>query len=65
MAYIPAPTIDARAVWTGDVRECERLYRQFVKYFHGNFFTICRYYGWKRASMAQALRTGKLRLSVS
>lgn len=52
-------SIDARAVWTGDTAECRRLYRQFVGAFHGQFYLICRHYGWKRGSMLKALRAGR------
>jgi hypothetical protein len=53
------PTIDARAVWTGDTTECRRLYRQFTGPFRGSFSAIRRHYGWKRASMLKALRLGR------
>lgn len=55
-----APTIDARAAWTGDVLECRKLYRQFSSYFRGDFRAICTYYGWTREAMVAALRCGKL-----
>lgn len=54
-----APTIDARAVWFGDGRECRRLYCQFTGYFRGRFKSMCAYYGWKPAAMLRALRLGR------
>ena len=59
MRYQPVPSIDARNAWRGDVRECARLYRQFRDYFRGNFYKICKHYGWKRRAMLSALRLGK------
>ena len=53
------PSIHARSVWTGDTQECRLLYRQFANNFGGNFWAICSYYRWKRASMLRALRQGK------
>ena len=52
-------TIDARATWRGDAKECARLYRQFATTFRGNFNAIKRYYGWTRISMLVALRRGR------
>lgn len=54
-----APTIDARSAWLGDIAECRRLYRQFVRYFGGSFAAIRAYYGWKRHAMVAALRLGR------
>lgn len=56
MAYM---TIDARAVWVGDARECRKLYKQFSGAFGGNFWAIRKHYGWKRASMLKALKSVK------
>ena len=53
------PTIDARAVWTGDLTESRKLYKQFVGAFGGRFYAICRHYGWKRGPMLKALRAGR------
>jgi len=52
-------SINAEKAWLGDVAECHKLYRQFIRYFHGDFATIRRYYQWKRASMVKALRIGQ------
>lgn len=52
-------SIDARAVWTGDTKECRRLYRQFATTFGGKFAAIRSYYGWRRAAMLRALRAGR------
>lgn len=52
-------SIDARAVWRGDVQECRKLYRQFSTTFGGRFSAIRFYYKWKRESMLRALRIGK------
>lgn len=53
------PSIDARAAWLGDARECHKLYLQFAGVFGGRFTLIRQYYGWKRGSMLRALRIGR------
>lgn len=53
------PTIDARAAWHGDNRECAKLYRQFATVFKGRFAAIRAHYGWKRMAMLSALRIGR------
>ena len=54
-----APKIDAQLVFKSDLKECIKLYNQFVKYFNGNFKFMKNYYGWKRKSLLLALRMGK------
>lgn len=56
---MPYPTIDARAAWLGDNRECAKLYRQFAIVFKGRFSLIQAHYGWTREAMLAALRTGR------
>jgi hypothetical protein len=53
------PTIDAREAWRGNIFECRKLYEQFRGVFNGSFRAISVHYGWKRAPMVRALRTGK------
>lgn len=52
-------TIDARAAWSGDRRECLKLYKQFTGYFDGRFGAIRAHYGWTREAMLAALRIGR------
>lgn len=52
-------TIDARAAWNGEKRECVKLYNQFIGPFCGRFAAIRAYYGWNRRAMVQALRIGR------
>ena len=51
--------IDARAIWSGEVHHCRRLYRIFAEYFGGDFGAIRRYYRWTRPAMVKALRIGR------
>lgn len=53
------PAICAQSAWRGNLRECEKLYRQFINDFGGSFAKIRAYYGWKRRPMVRALRLGK------
>lgn len=55
-----AARINAIAIWRdNDVTECRILYREFVRVFRGDFYAVCRAYGWKRAPMLKALRIGR------
>lgn len=53
-------TIDARAAWSGDNRECAKLYRQWRNTFNGSFAAIRSHYGWTRPAMVKALRIGRI-----
>lgn len=55
----PAPTIDARALWTGDPKECARFYWQFVHDFGGCYTRLAGYYRGTRESNIKALRIGR------
>ncbi len=55
-----AERVNAIAIWRdNDVKECRILYREFVRVFRGDFYAVCRAYGWKRAPMLKALRIGR------